>query len=44
MVLELPDRKLISAPFVSKESFLQVSGEQVILGSDGIIASYTARR
>ncbi|AEJ19192.1 hypothetical protein [Gracilinema caldarium] len=44
IVLELPDRKLISAPFISKESFLRVSGDQVILGSDGIIASYSARR
>ena len=40
IVLRLPDRKLITAPFVSRESFIYTAGNHIILGSDSVIASY----
>jgi len=40
VALKLPDRKLLTAPFTSQESFMTASGDQLVVGSDSIITSY----
>ena len=40
IALKMPDKKLLTAPFVSKESFIFSWEDQLILGSDDVITSY----
>jgi len=40
IALSLPNRKLLTAPFICRESFMTTSGDELILGSDSIITSY----